>query len=140
MIVCLKTCIHIIIVFIKHLMKSNQDGRGSAIQHIQDVSMTYIGQSHKEARVQNESLANPKVTRRIGTWNVRTMYATGKSAQVMREMRRYHLDILGISECRWTGSGKIRTQTGETIIYSGRPDDHHSNGVAIAMKGGNNVT
>ena len=51
----------------------------------------------------------------------------------MREMRRYHLDKLGITECRWTGSGKIRTQTGETIIYSERLDDHHSNGVATAM-------
>ena len=51
----------------------------------------------------------------------------------MKEMRNYRLDILCISECRWTGSGKITTQTGETIIYSGRPDDHHSNGVAIAM-------
>ena len=98
-----------------------------------DVSMTCTGQSYDKVRVQNESLANPKVTRRIGTWNVRSMYATGKTAQVLREMRRYHLDILGISECRSTGSGKIRTRAGETIIYSGRTDDHHSNGVAISM-------
>ena len=48
-------------------------------------------------------------------------------------MKRYHLGILGISECRWTGSGKINTQTGETIIYSARHDDHHGNGVAIVM-------
>ena len=55
-----------------------------------------------------------------------------KTAQVVKEMRRYNLDILGISECRWTGSGKIRTSTGETILYSGRQDEHHY-GVAIIM-------
>jgi hypothetical protein len=62
-----------------------------------------------------DTLANPKTTRRIGTRNVRTMYATGKTAQVLKEMQRYHLDMLGISECRWTGTGKMNI-TGETII------------------------
>jgi hypothetical protein len=38
---------------------------------------------------------------------------------------------LGINECRWTGSGTMNTNTGETIIYSGRPDNHR---VAMAMK------
>lgn len=95
--------------------------------------MTHGDESPTEVHMQKDTLANPKITRRIGTWNVRTMYATGKTAQVMKEMRRYRLDILGISECRWTGSGKINTNTGETIIYSGRSDNHHSNGVAIAM-------
>jgi exonuclease III len=32
-----------------------------------------------------------------------------------------------------TGSGKIKTSTGEIIVYSGREDEHYSNGVAIAM-------
>ena len=75
----------------------------------------------------------PKVTRRIGTWNFRTMYSIGNTAQVVNEMHRYNLDILGISEYRSTGSGKIRTSTGETILYSGRQDEHHSSGVAIIM-------
>ena len=48
-------------------------------------------------------------------------------------MRRYGVDILGIGECRWTGFGKIQTQTGETIIYSGK-EDGHQHGVAIIMK------
>lgn len=30
---------------------------------------------------------------------------TSKSAQVLNEMRRHHLDILGVGECRCTGSG-----------------------------------
>ncbi|CAB4034300.1 endonuclease-reverse transcriptase, partial [Paramuricea clavata] len=40
----------------------------------------------------------------IGTWNVRTMYETGKTAQVATEMRKYNLTILGISESGWTKS------------------------------------
>ena len=102
--------------------------------------MTRGDESLTEVHMPKDTMANPKIIRRIGTWNVRTMYATGKTAQVMKEMRKYQLDILGISECRWTGSGKINTQTGETIIYSGRSDNHHSNGVAIAMTKGTHKT
>ena len=101
--------------------------------YIGDADMSPTGQTRKETRGLKDSLANPKVTRRIGTWNVRTMYSIGKTAQVVSEMHRYNLDILGINECRWTGSGKIRTSIGETILYSGRQDDHHSSGVAIIM-------
>ena len=43
------------------------------------------------------------------------------------------VEILGISECRWTGSGQVRTQTGENIIFSGRDDNRHQSGVAIMM-------
>jgi hypothetical protein len=41
--------------------------------------------------------------------------------------------ILEISECWWTSTGKMSTNTGETIIHSRRSDNHHSNGVVIAM-------
>ena len=64
------------------------------------------------------------------------MYETGKLAQVTSEMRRYNLHILGVSESRWTGSGKIKTNTGEPVLYSGRDDNHHSEGVAIILKKG----
>ena len=58
------------------------------------------------------------------------MFQTGKTAQVEREMLLYRIDILGISECRWTGNGSVTTSLGNTIIYSGRmqdilaPEDH----------------
>ena len=51
-------------------------------------------------------------------------------------MGNYQLDILEISECRWTGSGKMNTKNdkGEsyTIIHSGQKDTHHR-GVALIM-------
>lgn len=44
-------------------------------------------------------------------------------------MKRYKLDILGISWSRWTTSGRIKTTTGETVLYSGGEDDSHHEGV-----------
>jgi len=46
----------------------------------------------------------------IGTWNVRSLYKTGGLAQLIREMRNYDLQILGISEMRWTGSGTMSSE------------------------------
>ena len=46
----------------------------------------------------------------IGHWNVRSMYRAGVTEQVARGMEGYKLDILGISECRWTGSGRQRKE------------------------------
>ena len=77
---------------------------------------------------------SPKVSTRIGTWNVRTMYQTGKCAQVVRKMSRLNLDILGVAECRWNGAGEIKMGTGELVLYSGnQEDDTHEKGVAIIL-------
>lgn len=92
-----------------------------------------MSETRKGAHHPNKSLADPKTKVKIGCWNVRTMFSVGKTAQVTSEMARYSIDILGISECRWSGFGRLRTQTGETIIYSGRDDDIHQSGVAIIM-------
>ena len=75
---------------------------------------------------------NSKLETRIGNWNVRIMFDTGKGGQVAQEMERYKLDILGISECRWKGSGKSKLNTGLVIIYSG-DEETHQGGVAILM-------
>ena len=72
----------------------------------------------------------------LGFWNVRTMYETGELAQVTAEMRRYNLHILRISESRWTGSFRYRTNTGETVLYSGRDDDQHHEGITIILRKG----
>ena len=41
-----------------------------------------------------------------------------------------------LSESRWTGSGRLTTSTGETVLYSGRDDQQHREGVAIILKKG----
>ena len=45
--------------------------------------------------------------------------------QVIAEMKLYKSDILGISVNRWTKSGRIKTTTGETVLYFGRENDSH---------------
>ena len=61
------------------------------------------------------------------------MYSAGKTAQIEKEMDRYKLDILGLSEVRWTNNGKITLQSGKSILYSGREDDLHQEGVGIIL-------
>ena len=95
--------------------------------------MMCTGQSCKEASARKRSLANPKKKVRVGCWNVRTLYSTGRTAQVMKEMKRYKIRILGISECRWSGFGRLKTQAGETILNSGRDDEVYQSGVALTL-------
>ena len=99
--------------------------------------MNADGQSREDATSRiREDLNTTKTKLRLGHWNVRTMYETGKLAQVTSEMRRFKLHVLGVSESRWTGSGRMKTTTGETVLYSGRNDDLHHEGVAIILKKG----
>ena len=42
----------------------------------------------------------------IGTWNVRSMNQ-GKLEVVKQEMARVNINILGISELKWTGMGEF---------------------------------
>ena len=46
----------------------------------------------------------------IGTWNVRSMNQ-GKLEVVKQEMARVNIDILRISELRWTGTGEFNSVT-----------------------------
>ena len=96
-------------------------------------SMTTMGESRKGAHSPNDSLANPKTNVKVGSWNVRTMFTVGKTAQITAKMTRYGIGLLGMSECRWSGFGRLKAQKGETIIYSGGDDDVHQSGVVIIM-------
>ena len=96
-------------------------------------NMTSLGESREEAQGPTKPMITPKTTLGIGNWNVRTMYAAGKAAQIAMEMKSMNIQILGISESRWNGTGKTQLVTGETVIYSGRDDDNHIHGVAIMM-------
>lgn len=55
-----------------------------------------------------------------------------KTAQVLREMKRYRLDILGISKSHWTGSGRQVLHEGSVILHSGH-ENIHAHGVAILI-------
>ena len=69
----------------------------------------------------------------IGTWNVRSMNQ-GKLKVVKREMARVNIDILGISEQKWTGMGEFNSDD-HYIYYCGQ-ESLRRNGVAIIVNKG----
>ena len=66
----------------------------------------------------------------IGTWNVRSMNQ-GKLEVVKQEMARVNVDILGISELKWTGMGEFNSD--DHYIYYCRQESLRRNGVAIMV-------
>ena len=90
------------------------------------------GQSRKDAPGQMPP-SSARTSLRIGSWNVRTLYEAGKCKQVLSEMHRNKLDILGISESHWTHFGQKRFQTGEEILFSGKDQGPHREGVALIL-------
>jgi len=66
----------------------------------------------------------------IGTWNVRSMNQ-GKLEVFKQEMARVNIDILGISELKWTGMGEFNSDD-HYIYYCGQ-ESLRRNGVAIMV-------
>ena len=66
----------------------------------------------------------------IGTWNVRSMNQ-GKLEVVKQDMARVNIDILGISELKWTGMGEFNSDNCY-IYYSGQ-ESLRRNEVAIIV-------
>ena len=54
----------------------------------------------------------------IGTWNVRSMNQS-KLEVVKQEMARVNVDILGISELKWTGMGELNSNDHYILLWAG---------------------
>ena len=67
---------------------------------------------------------------RIGTWNVRSMNQ-GKLEVIKQEMARVNVDILGISNLKWTGMGEFNPD--DCYIYYCGQESLRRNGVAIIV-------
>ena len=67
----------------------------------------------------------------IGNWNVRSMNQ-GKIEVVKQGIARVNIDILGISELKWTGMGEFQSDN-HYIYYCGQ-ESLRRNGVAIIVK------
>ena len=66
----------------------------------------------------------------LGTWNVRSMNQ-GKLEVVKQEMARVNIDIIGISELRWTGMGEFNSD--DYYIYYCGQKSLRRNGVDIMV-------
>lgn len=56
--------------------------------------------------------------------------------QEAREMTRYKISILGVSENRWTGktgNGRLTLADGTTVLYSGRKGGQHPSDGALML-------
>ena len=82
-----------------------------------------------------DKLLSTKYRTRLGMWNVRTLYQTGRCAQVAAEMNRYNIEVLGLCEVRWNTFGKVTLSTGQVLLYSGKEneEDPHEAGVGIML-------
>ena len=72
----------------------------------------------------------------IGTRGVRSMIQ-GKLEVVKQEMERVNIDILGISELKWTGMGEF-TSDDHYIYYCGQ-ESLRRNGVALIVNKRNTI-
>ena len=104
------------------------DRRDSAVEE----GMTSRSQTRKEASRPTSLLSSRHL--RMGSWNVRTLYETGKLALLKEEAVRYNLDVVGVSEVRWILSGKT-TIDNYTFLYSGHKENEapHTLGVGILL-------
>ena len=66
----------------------------------------------------------------MGTWNVRSMNQ-GKLEVVKQEMARVNVNILGISELKWTGMGEFNSD--DHCIYFSGQESLRRNGVALIV-------
>ena len=66
----------------------------------------------------------------IGTWNVRYMNQ-GKLEVVKQDMARVNVEILGISELKWTGIGEFNSD--DHYNYDCGQESLRRNGVALIV-------
>ena len=97
--------------------------------------MNDSGESPKETADRKMKVLSAKWKTRIGFWNLKTIYEKGKPVKSKADVRRYNLHFLGISVSRWAGLGRHKSNTGETVLYSGADDQHHKRLVIIFKKG-----
>lgn len=73
---------------------------------------------------------------KMATWNVRGMKTHGKLANIIMEMDRLQIGILGLSETKWSGQARHETTEGKILYYSGndQTSDHHGVGVLLSKE------
>jgi exonuclease III len=68
---------------------------------------------------------------RFGTWNVRSLYRAGSLMSVSRELSRYRLDLVGVQEVRWEGSGTESAR--EYTFFNGKWNENHEMGTGFFL-------
>ena len=74
-----------------------------------------------------------KMITKIGIGNVRTLRESGRLRQAVACMKCYGMNILGMSEVRWSGFGEVIIQDGASFLYSGRPEGENGSREGVGI-------
>ena len=96
----------------------------TTVQNINSLALSFVDVTGDRSKVQCY-----KEQYCIRTWNVRSMNP-GKLELVKQEMARVNINILGISELKWTGMSEFNLD--DHIYYCGQ-ESLRRNGVAIVV-------
>jgi hypothetical protein len=66
---------------------------------------------------------------RLGTWNVRSLYRADSLVTVSKELSKYRLDLVGVQEIGWEGSGT--EPAGEYKFFYGKGNENHELGTGF---------
>jgi hypothetical protein len=58
---------------------------------------------------------------RFGTWHIKSLYRAGSLMTVSGELSRYRLDLVGVQEIRWEGSGTALA--GKYTFFNGKGNE-----------------
>ena len=89
-----------------------------------------LGESSKDSLPAEMPTSQSGNLHRIGTWNVRSL--NGREQELIGEMKRYDLGVLGVSETRWKGNG-AKSIDNCYVIFSGVSDGRARAGVAVFL-------
>ena len=95
--------------------------------HFNDSDLKPSGRSVSD----NDHLKANRRCLTINTWNVRTLYMTGKLDNLIEEVAEMDIDIMGVAETHWNGDVIIYKED-HVFIYSG--GEEHKHGVGILLK------
>jgi len=94
------------------LAAGSPQGGSASHQRAKNATGDRRNKEGKEQRLQKQEFTT-------GTWNVRTLSATGKLKELCHDMGRYTWNVLGLAEVRWPGTGKIQTDEGHKVWFMG---------------------
>ena len=109
---------------------SNRDSSRRLISEKDDQNCSVENSAFNQKKNKNKK-KRKKRTINIGTWNIRTLLALGKLQLLLRELDSHDMNITGIAEHRWEGSGHF-TCDDHLIIYSGA-EKQGQGGVAVIL-------